>query len=172
LNLILGVELEDRIKQTGSFFSRLWDQPIKTIILFIVFLMLISGEIYLSNYIGEKEKQLASNEHSTPENRIEKEAVALTHTEKSLLVFGYLSKYKEIPKEALRVQNYLDEMGALPESTIATLYTTAHQKLISKGIIEDLPLHPAKEKGKISLDIGITNKGEKVFHYLVQKKIF
>ena len=144
----------------------------KTIILFIVFLILISGEIYFFSYIDEKGKQIVSKEQSTSEEQIEKESSALTHTEKSLLVFGYLSKHKAIPEEAMKVQNYLDEMGVLSESTIAASYATAHQSLISKGLIEDLPLHPSKKKGKILMEIGITSKGDNVFNYLARKKLF
>ena len=157
--------MEGNIRQTESFPPR----SLKTIILFILFIILISGEIYFSGYIEEKGKQFASSEPAKPEQLIEKESSALTGTEKSLLVFGYLSKYKEIPEEAMKVKNYLDEMGVLPEKNIETLYTTAVQQLISKGLIEDLPLHPAKEKGKVIIDIGITDKGEKVFNYLVQE---
>jgi len=44
--------------------------------------------------------------------------------------------------------------------------------LAAKGLIVDLPLQSTKTNNKITFTINITNKGEKVFHYLVENSLF
>ncbi len=110
--------------------------------------------------------------YPTMKQRIKNLATTLTRTEKAWLAFGFQSKHKGVPKEAVVVQNYLNELGELPDSTSATLYTTAHQSLAAKGLIKDLPLKPGKSNSEITFTIEITNNGEKVFHYLVRNNLF
>jgi len=106
------------------------------------------------------------------EQQIENLATSLNRTEKSLLAVGFQSKYNGIPEQASVVQNYLNELGGLPNTTSANLYLTAHQLLAAKGLIVDLPLQSTKTNNKITFTINITNKGEKVFHYLVENSLF
>ena len=108
----------------------------------------------------------------TAEQKIKHLATSLNRSEKIWLTFGFQSKYKGIPENAVRVQGYMNELGNLPQDTIAVLYTTSHQSLATKGLIEDLPLKRGEKNNQTTLTVKITDLGEKVFFYLEKNSLF